>query len=59
MDGTELGMTPILDSPLPEGDHTVRMVFGDARIEGRLRIRRMRAPTMVKWDVDSDRLSMQ
>ena len=59
VDGTELGMTPILDSPLPEGDHTVRMVFGDARIEGRLRIRRMRAPTMVKWDVDSDRLSMQ
>ena len=59
VDGEELGTTPIVDSPLSEGNHALRMELGSATTEGTVRIRRMRVLSVVKWDVSADRLSMQ
>lgn len=59
VDGTDLGTTPVVGATLAEGDHTVRMVLGDATVEGTIRVRRMRPVTEVKWRVESGRLSMQ
>lgn len=59
LDGEDLGTTPVVGAMLAEGDHRVRMVLGDAEIDGTIRVRRMRPVSAVKWRVESGRLSMQ
>jgi serine/threonine protein kinase len=53
VDGTFVGMTPLLEHPMPAGPHQVRIELGDDATEQTVEVGR-RAPTRFVWKVRED-----